>query len=103
MAKRHRYEILAIAVLSVRFLVIPIHKISAQTHVSPEVWFGSASRHSTAEQPRPRAVDLMDMFKPDARCKTRRPTFKFSESRPISFIVLIRKAIKTKSTPSLQI
>jgi hypothetical protein len=53
-------------VLGVLFLVIPIHKICAQTAASPEIWFGPASRYSTTEQPRPRAVDLMDMFIPDA-------------------------------------
>jgi hypothetical protein len=32
----------------------------------PEIWFGPASRYSTPDEPRPRAADLMNMFKPDA-------------------------------------
>jgi hypothetical protein len=52
--------------LVVLFLVLPTHNIFAQTAASLEVWFGPASRYSTADQPRPRAVDLMEMFKPDA-------------------------------------
>ena len=39
--------------------------VHAQT-AGPEIWFGPASRYSTPDKPRPRAVDLMNMFKPAA-------------------------------------
>jgi len=51
---------------AVCFFLIPLQTIQAQTATQPEIWLGAASWHSTADSPHPRAVDLMDMFKPDA-------------------------------------
>jgi len=53
-------------VLAALFFVTLIHKVYAQATAAPQIWFGPASRYSTAEQPRLRAVDLMDMFRPAA-------------------------------------
>lgn len=53
-------------ILAVSCFIMPVHKTLAQTVASPEIWFGPAHWYSTPENPHPRAVDLMDMFRPDA-------------------------------------
>jgi len=47
-----------------------LQTVHAQTSAQPEVWLGAASWYSTPESPHPRAVDFMDMFKPDASWRT---------------------------------
>jgi hypothetical protein len=53
-------------VLALLFWIMGVQKAFPQTAAYPEVWFGPAHWYSTPDKPHPRAVDLMDMFKPDA-------------------------------------
>jgi len=55
-------NLLAVAVL----LITPFQTVRAQTAAQPEIWIGPASWFSTPGASHPRAVDFMDMFKPDA-------------------------------------
>jgi len=48
------------------FFTAVFQTIHAHATTQPEVWLGPASRFSTPSSPRPRAVDLMEMFKPNA-------------------------------------
>jgi hypothetical protein len=58
---------LSVAVVFAVFcFTLPVGKTLAQAAASPEIWFGPAHWYSTPENPHPRAVDLMDMFKPDS-------------------------------------
>jgi hypothetical protein len=48
------------------FFVGAFQTMHAQAATQPEVWFGPASWFSTPSSPHPRAVDFMEMFKPNA-------------------------------------
>jgi len=57
---------LSAVALVVLFFIGTFRTIRAQPTSQPEIWFGPASRYSTPSSPRPRAVDLMEMFTPNA-------------------------------------